>query len=62
MSAVDDLREWVRLHPQYDFSPTDRQRINLVAHNADIKFPAKRLTDEKAADRVLQALKDKYGD
>ncbi len=61
MSAIDDLREWVRTHPEHDFSPTDRQRINLVAHNARLDFPRKRLSDEKAAEQVLEQLRSKYG-
>ena len=62
MSAVDDLRMWVAAHPQYDFSPTDRQRINLVAHNAGVKFPHKNMTDENAALMVLDALRKKYAE
>ena len=62
MSAVDELREWVRTHPQYDFSPTDRQRINLVAHNAGLKFPHKNMTNENAAAMVLDGLRKKYAD
>ena len=62
MSAVEELRMWVQSHPQFDFSPTDRQRINLVAHNASIRFPAKQLSDEAAAKQVLKALRKKYGE